>query len=61
MFRKSPVHLQERFLHAVSADLVCDNTRTTRITTHNSLHLQHVKNAPEDGRVRSETCRSKHI
>ena len=30
MFRTSPVHLQERFLQAVCADLVCGNTRTTR-------------------------------
>ena len=29
MFRTSPVHLQERFLQAVFADLVCGNTRTT--------------------------------
>ena len=26
-----------------------------------SLHIQLVKNAPEDGPVRSETCRAKHI
>ena len=30
MFRTSPVHLQERFVQAVFADLVCGNTRTTR-------------------------------
>ena len=30
MLRTSPVHLQERFLQAVCADLVCGNTRITR-------------------------------
>ena len=31
MFRTSPVHLQERFVQAVCADLVCGTTvRTTR-------------------------------
>ena len=28
MFRTSSVHLQERFVQAVCADLVCGNTRT---------------------------------
>ena len=44
--------------------LVCGNTRTTRhIQPLRSndwmcLHIQLVKNAPEDGLVRSETCRA---
>ena len=54
MFRTSPVHHQERFLQAVFADLVC----STRITTYQSLRIQLVQNAPDDGPVRSETCRA---
>ena len=38
MFRTSPVHLQERFVQAVFADLVCGNTRT-RITTYQIYNL----------------------
>ena len=48
MFRTLPVHHQERFLQAVFADFVCGNKRTTRL----------VQNAPDDGPVRSETCRA---
>ena len=48
MFRTSPVHLQERFLQAVFADLVCGDTRTTR----------HVQPLRSNGPVRSETCRA---
>ena len=72
MFRTSPVHHQERFLQAVLSDLLCGNTRTTRhvqplrldvsnstrITTYQSLRIQLVKNAPDDGPMRSETCRA---
>ena len=54
MFRTSSVHLQERFVEAVFADLVCGNTRTT----YQSLRIQLVQNAPDDGPVRSETCRA---
>ena len=50
MFQTSSVHHQERFLQAVFADLVCGNT----------LQIQLVKNAPDDGPMRSETCRA-HI
>ena len=31
---------------------------STRITTYHSLHIQLVQNAPDDGPLRSETCRS---
>ena len=53
-----------------SADLVCGNTRTTRhvqaldvssstrITTYQSLRIQLIQNAPDDGPTRSETCRA---
>ena len=70
MFRTSSVHHQERFLQAVFADLVGGNTRTTRhvqldvsssthgITTYQSLRIQLVKDAPDVGPVRSETCRA---
>ena len=58
------------FLQAVCADFVCGNTRTARheVTAGRveqyayyhitNLHIQLVKNAPEDGPVRSETCRA---
>ena len=68
MFRTSSVHHQERFVQAVFADLVCGNMRTTRhvqpllrsmrITTYQSLRIQLVQNAPDDGPMRSETCRA---
>ena len=63
VFRTSPVHLQERFLQAVCADLVCGTTvldvsSSTRINTYQSLRTQLVQNAPEDGPVGSETCRA---
>ena len=73
MFRTSPVHHQERFVEAVFADLVCGNTRTTRYvqllrldvsssthssTTHQNPQIQLVQNAPDDGPMRSETCRA---
>ena len=65
MFRTSPVHHQERFIQAVFADLVCGNTRTTRHVQLDAqyyhiphLRIQLVKDAPDDGPVRSETCRT---
>ena len=63
MFRTSPVHHQERFVQAVFADLVCGTTvRTTRhvqpLRTYQSLRIQLVENAPDDGPLRSETCRA---
>ena len=59
MFRTTPVHLQERFVQAVCADLVCGNTRTTRhVLPHTKSANTACKNAPEDGPVRSETCRA---
>ena len=71
MFRTSPVHHQERFVQAVFADLLCGTTvrttrhvqpvrlyvsSSTRITTYQSLQIQLVQNAPDDGPMRSETC-----
>ena len=44
MFRTSPVHHQERFVQAVFADF--------------GLRIQLVQNAPDDGPMRSETCRA---
>ena len=68
MFRNSPVHHQERFVQAVFADLICGNTRTARhiqpykivvrILPHTTLRIQLVKDAPDDGPVRAETCRA---
>ena len=70
MFRASSVHHQERFVQAVFADLVCGTTVRTirhvqldvsssaRITTYQSLRMQLVQNAPDDGPMRSETCRA---
>ena len=54
MFQTSSVHHQERFVQVVLADLVC----STRITTYQSLHIQLVQNAPDDGPMRSEKCRT---
>ena len=36
-----------------------DVSSSTRITTYQSLQIQLVQNAPEDGPMRSETCRAK--
>ena len=66
MFRTSPAHLQERFLQAVCADLVCGTTvrsngwtcRVVRVLPHTKSAHTACKNAPEDGPVRSETCRA---
>ena len=72
MFRTSQVHHQERFVQAVFADSVCvttvrttrhvqqrlDVSSSTRITTYQSLQIQLVQNAPDDGPVRSETRRA---
>ena len=55
MFQTSLVHHQERFVQAVFADLVCGNTVRT---TYQSLRIQLVQNAPDDGPMRSETCRA---
>ena len=35
-----------------------DVLSSTRITTYQSLRLQLVQNAPDDGPMRSETCRA---
>ena len=68
--RTSPAHLQERLLQSVCADLVCGNTRTARhfvtagrVQQYAYYHIPNpqielVTNAPEDGPVRSETCRA---
>ena len=45
-----------------SQTLVCGNTRTTRhvqpLRLYQSLRIQLVQNAPDDGPMRSETCRA---
>ena len=56
MFRTSPVHHWERFVQAAFADLVCGTT--VRTTTYQSLRIQLVQNTPDDGPMRSETCRA---
>ena len=74
MFQTSSVHLKERFVQAVIADLVCGTTvrttrhvqqlqrldvsSSTRITTYQILRIQLVQNAPDGGPMRSETCRA---
>ena len=35
-----------------------DVSSSTRITTYQSLRIQLVRNAPDDGPMRSETCRA---
>ena len=52
MFRSSSIHHQERFVEAVFADY------GTRITTYQSPQVQLLQNAPDDGPMRSETCRA---
>ena len=63
MFRTSSVHPQKRFVEAVFADfgmqLLLDVSSSTRITIYQSLRIQLLQNAPEDGPMRSETCRAK--
>ena len=70
MFRTSSVHHQERLVQAVLADFgmwyYCAyystrpavSSSTTRLTTYQSLRIQLVQNAPDDGPMRSETCRA---
>ena len=72
MFRTSSVHLQERFVQAVCADwyvvLLCvllDTSsrygwtcRVVRVLPHTNLRIQLVKDTPDDGPMRSETCRA---
>ena len=41
-----------------SQTLVCGNTRTHSSTTYQILQIQLVQNAPDDGPMRSETCRA---
>ena len=50
MFRTSSVHHHQRFVQAVFADF------GMRITTYQSLQIQLVQNAPDDGPMKSETC-----
>ena len=38
--------------------LLCDVSSSTRITTYQSLQIQLVQNAPDDGPMSSETCRA---
>ena len=38
--------------------VLLDTSSRTRITTYQSLRIQLVQNAPDDGPVRSETCRA---
>ena len=71
MFRTSSVHHQERFVEAVFAESGMwyystrravkrlDVSSSTRITTYQSLQTELVQNAPDDGAMRSETCRTK--
>ena len=62
-----------RFRQVKDVELVCGNMRTTRhvqplrldvssstnsSTTYQSLQIQLVQNAPDDGPMRSETCRA---
>ena len=50
MFRTSSVHHQERFVQAVFSDF------GTRITTYQSLRIQLVQNAPNDGPMKTTFC-----
>ena len=69
MFRTSSIHHQERFVEAVYAAVRTtrhvqplqrpDVSSSTRITTYQSLQIQLVQNALDDGPMRSETCRAK--
>ena len=38
--------------------LQLDVSSSTLITTYQSVHMQLVQNAPDDGPMRSETCRA---
>ena len=61
MFRTSPVHLQERFYKLYSQiwyvliRALLDKSSRFEVVGRN-LRIQLVKNAPDDGPVRSETC-----
>ena len=63
MFRTSPVHHQELFLQAVFADFFLQlrngwTCPVVRVLTHTKSANTACKNAPDDGPVRSETCRA---
>ena len=42
--------------HVSDLTVLLDMSSSTRITTYQSLQIQLVQNAPDDGPVRSETC-----
>ena len=68
MFRTVTVHLQELLFRCcmcrlwyVVRNALPDTSRWYNVwgrTTYHSLHIQHLKEAPEDGPLRSETCRA---
>ena len=61
MFRTSSFHHQERLVQAVFAGFgmwyYCAYY-STRIATYQSLRIHLVQDAPDDGPMRSETCRA---
>ena len=63
MFRTSPVHHQERFYKLYSQiwyvliRALLDKSSRFEVVGRN-LRIQLVKKAPDDGPVRSETCRA---
>ena len=55
------------YIYVVQQDTQCglpttlyrlDVSSSTRITTYQSLRIQLVQNAPEDGSIKAETCRA---
>ena len=61
MFRTSSVCHHERFVQAVLPTTLYRldvSSSTHSSTTYQSLPIQLVQNAPDDGQMRSETCRA---
>ena len=48
------IYMQSNKIHKV----LLDTSSSARFTTYQSLRIQLVQNAPDDGPMRSETCRA---
>ena len=53
------LHTTDKYLPMILTDMFFLDPQHTGVTTYQTLQIQLLQNAPDDGPMRSETCRAK--